>query len=138
MIKKLNVLDYISIVLSLAQTTSSIIFITFVLRYATFSKATIIFASVALIILSLLINLLCYYFIRFKKRWSFFTNVIMAIVILVITITGSYYLGRINKSVDNIIITDNEQIETSTVAFVTYNNSNINTIDDLKCTTKFC
>ena len=53
MIKKLNVLDYISIVLSLAQTTSSIIFITFVLRYATFSKATIIFASVALIKLSL-------------------------------------------------------------------------------------
>lgn len=137
MIKKLNVLDYISIVLSLAQTTSSIIFITFVLRYATFSKATIIFASVALIILSLLIDLVCYYFIRFKKRWSFFTNIIMAIVILVITITGSYYLGRINKSVDNIIITDNEQTETSTVAFVTYNNSNINTIDDLKGTTKF-
>ena len=135
--KKIKIIDIFSILFSLVQTVLGVYFITLVLKYATFSKATIILACCALGLMFLLIDLLCFYSIYYQRFAAKIATLIISVIIIGLSIFGINYLQRINKSVDNIITVNDKQFETSTVAFVTYDNEKINSIEDIKGNVKF-
>ena len=101
-----------------------------IFRYANISLVVFLHAIILFILLNImsaLLDLASKYYRNLK-----ILSIIYSIVLLVISIFGNYYLLRIQGSVDSAIIdTEKTQTEEIVTNFVVYDNSSIESIEDL-------
>lgn len=133
---KTLIADVIAIALPIILTLSALYMIILLSRYSVVSVKLIILASIALISIVLLVDLLCAYGFYTKKNIFKYIAIGLSLIFIILTAYGNYYIKGINDGIDSIIVDENEK-ETVTVAFVVYNNANIKSTDDMKGSTIF-
>lgn len=97
--------------------------------------ATSLFYSLFGIAICLLIIVDIIFFVGFNNRDNLLKTItcVLALILVVGGGVGTYYIGRVNSAVDNIVSGgDGDQYEVIRVSIATYDNSSIKTIEDLK------
>ncbi len=124
----------IAAVLTILSHVGLIVMILWSYRYFNLSKQTFISIIMILICLIIITDIIFLVAFRYKDAMLKIVNIVLALMLMVGTGTGSYYLNSLNKAVDE--ITDNsgtEQYQTIGVVFATHaDNASIKTLDDLK------
>ncbi len=135
--KKVDILGIVTLVFAVLQTLVGGYFILQVSKYTELSRNLIIGAIVAIAALVALIDVICVFSYKFKKKAVSIIGIALAAVMFVLTYVGSSYMSRVDKTIDDMSETDVVIKETHTVALVTYDDEKIKSIDDLDPLTKF-
>ena len=135
--KKINVLGILAAILSVVQIAIGAYMIITLSKYSGISESlfTSLFVSLALILFLILV--MGIYGLTCRKNVVSVLAIILSAGIIAASIYGIGYINRLEKSIDNMINTETEQTETNTVAFVTFNNKELENIDDFSMSTKF-
>ncbi|MBR2684933.1 MAG: LCP family protein [Erysipelotrichaceae bacterium] len=129
--KNKNILGIITLAFAALQTLVGGYLIFQVAKYTELSRSIIIGAIIAILALILLIDVIAFYSYKFRNKGFSIAGLVLGIGMLALTYVGSFYLGRVDKTIDDMSETEVVITETHTVALVTYQNDKLNSIDDL-------
>ena len=133
--KKVNVLGIVALVIAALQTAAGAYLLMKVSKYTGFSRSIIISAMAAIAAFILLVDLIAIYAYRFKGRVVPVLAVILSMAMFFVTYKASTYVEKVDESIENLIQVDDTVTETHTMAFVTYDDEDLQTIDDMNSST---
>ena len=129
---KKQIFSIVTLLFTVLANIAVVILVLWSYRYADLEKT--IFFSIFGMMLCFLIVLDIIFFVGYnqKDRVLKYITCVLAVLLLVVGGLGSFYVGRVNKAVGNIIEnTDGEQYETIRVVVATYDNNSIKELSDL-------
>lgn len=114
------------VVMGFAVATHLAIIALLLLSYKYYDLQLLTFIPIVIIVVCLLaiIDILFYFGIKFKNDVAKYITIGLSVLLLIVGLLGSYYVGRINKTVNTVIENDGtEQYETVYGSFTYYNTS---------------
>ena len=133
--KKIDILNIVSLILAILAHIMTILLIILASGYYNLDLRAAICLLIVIVSILIIIDILLLYGLKFKTKHRIIA-LILATIIIIVSIGGSYYLSKINKAVDNAIEnTGTDQYETISGTFVYYSKDDQNkykSLDDLK------
>lgn len=125
---------YLALVLTVLAHIAVVALLLLSNKYYSLQMSTFIPVVIALLCLLVIIDILFYFSIKYKKNTTGYVTIGLAVVLMLVGGFGSYYVHRINKTVNTVIENDGvEQYETVYGSFVYYNKSgySFTSVEDL-------
>lgn len=126
----------LNILMALLTVLAHVVIIYFIIssyRYYGIQLATFVGIIIAIVCLLAIVDILLFVALKYKDVRVKIINIVLSVLLLIVGSVGSFYIGKVNKTVDNIIENDGtDQYETISGVFTYYKkDSSSKTYDDL-------